>query len=217
MSDIPSALVQSIESTNVSDRITALNQIRQLDPATGLLAIERLVTDSNVRIRYAAVSQMANVGVANLDRSLDILRTRLLDDPEPDVQAAAADALGALKLTAAYDDLLYLYQNTPEWLVQFSIVAALGEMGEPRGLELLQTALASETSLVQTAAIGAIGELGDVRGIESILPFADSDDWQVRHQVAKSLYHLGGETAQTALAKLAQDPIAQVAEAAIGK
>jgi HEAT repeat protein len=163
------------------------------------------------------VSQMANVGVANLDRSLEILRKCLLDDPEPDVQAAAADALGALKLRTAYDDLVYLYNNTPEWLVQFSIVAALGEMGEPRGIELLQIALTSDTSLVQTAAIGALGELGDPRGIDSILPFADSEDWQVRHQVAKSLFSLGTDKVTATLDRLTKDPVQQVAQAAIGK
>jgi HEAT repeat protein len=217
MTDLPATLIQAIESTNISDRITALNQIRQLEPAAGLQAIERLVGDSNVRIRYAAVSQMANVGVANLDRSLEILRKCLLDDPEPDVQAAAADALGALKLRTAYDDLVYLYNNTPEWLVQFSIVAALGEMGEPRGIELLQIALTSDTSLVQTAAIGALGELGDPRGIDSILPFADSEDWQVRHQVAKSLFSLGTDKVTATLDRLTKDPVQQVAQAAIGK
>jgi len=57
------------------------------------------------------------------------------------VKAAAADAIGGLKLTAAYDDLVAVYQQSCDWLIQFSIVAALGELGEPRGFELSKSPL----------------------------------------------------------------------------
>ena len=205
-----------VNSENKGDRITALNLIRELEPAIAFGYIKQLVTDNNTRVRYAAVSQMATLGHQDLADSLTILRDRLLNDPEPDVQAAAADAIGALKLTAAFDDLQHLYNTTVEWLVQFSIVAALGELGDPRGLGLLQTALTSETSLVQTAAIGAIGELGDPQGVASIIPFITNPDWQIRYQLARALRNLGGELANENLAILANDDIPQVAEEAKG-
>ncbi len=206
-----------VNSENKGDRIKALNMVRELEPAIAFGYIKQLVTDNNTRVRYAAVSQLATLGHVDINESSTILRDRLVNDPEPDVQAAAADAIGALKLTAAFDDLQHLYETTPEWLIQFSIVAALGELGEPRGLGLLQTALNSETALVQTAAIGAIGELGDRQGVESIIPFVTNPDWQIRYQVARSLRSLGGDLAAQNLAILAQDPIEQVANEAQGK
>lgn len=205
-----------INSENKGDRITALNMLRDLDPATAFGYVKQLVTDTNTRVRYAAVSQLATLGNQNPTESLAILRDRMVNDSEPDVQAAAADAVGALKLTEAFEDLQHLYHNTPEWLVQFSIIAALGELGDPRGLELLQSALKSETSLVQTAAIGAIGELGDVRGVESIIPFASDEDWQIRYRVARALRNLGGDLAAQQLAVLANDAVEQVAQEAQG-
>ncbi len=206
-----------INSENKGDRIKALNTIRELEPAIAFGYIKQLVTDKNTRVRYAAVSQMATLGTEDLALSLTILRDRLVNDTEPDVQAAAADAIGALKLTDAFDDLQNLYETTPEWLVQFSIVAALGELGDARGLKLLQTALTNETTLVQTAAIGAIGELGDPTAIESIIPFVTHPDWQIRYQLARSLRTLGGESASKALAILATDDVEQVALEAQGK
>jgi HEAT repeat protein len=206
-----------VNSENKADRITALNLIRELEPAVAFGYIKQLVTDNNTRVRYAAVSQMATLGEEDLAESLTILRDRLTQDPEPDVQAAAADSIGALKLTAAFDDLQHLYETTTEWLVQFSIIAALGELGDPRGLALLQTALTSDTSLVQTAAIGAIGELGNPQGVESIIPFVTHPDWQIRYQLARSLRNLGGDLALQNLAILATDEIAQVAEEAKGQ
>jgi HEAT repeat protein len=213
MTDSITALVNS---ENKGDRIEALNLIRKLEPAIALGYIKQLVTDNNTRVRYAAVSQMATLGTEDLAASETILRDRLVNDPEPDVQAAAADAICALKLTAAFDDLQHLYETTPEWAVQFSIIAGLGELGDPRGLALLQTALASETSLVQTAAIGAIGELGDRAGVESIIPFVNDPDSQIRYQLARALRNLGGELAQDNLAILASDPVEQVATEAKG-
>ena len=206
-----------INSENKGDRINALNLIRALEPAIAFGYIKQLVTDKNTRVRYAAVSQLATLGSQDLAESFIILRDRLVNDPEPDVQAAAADSIGALKLTDAFDDLQNLYDTTPEWLVQFSIVAALGELGDPRGLKLLQTALTNETSLVQTAAIGAIGELGNPDGIESLIPFVTNPDWQIRYQLARSLRNLGGDLAARNLAILATDAIEQVAKEAQGK
>ena len=205
-----------INSENKGDRITALNMVREIEPALAFGYIKQLVTDKNTRVRYAAVSQLATLGSQNLSESFTILRDRLVNDPEPDVQAAAADAIGALKLTDAFDDLQNLYETTPEWLVQFSIIAALGELGDPRGLKLLQTALNNETSLVQTAAIGAIGELGDPSGVESIIPFVTHPDWQIRYQLARSLRNLGGDVAAQNLTILATDSVEQVAQEARG-
>jgi HEAT repeat protein len=211
------AITALVNSPDKSDRIKVLNLIRDLDPAIGFGYIKQLSADPNARVRYGAVSQMAILGQQDLAESLTILRDRLINDPEPDVQAAAADTIGALKLTAAFEDLEDLYHTTPEWLVQFSIVAALGELGEPRGLGLLQTALTSDTTLIQTAAIGAIGELGNPTAVESLIPFVTHEDWQVRYQTARALRNLGGESAQASLAILSQDDIAQVAQEARGE
>jgi HEAT repeat protein len=203
-----------VNSENKGDRIEALNLIRTLEPAIAFGYVKQLATDKNARVRYAAVSQMATLGGEDLDASLTILRDRLVNDPEPDVQAAAADAIGALQLTAAFDDLQHLYQTTNEWLVQFSIIAALGELGDSRGLDLLKTALSNETTLVQTAAIGAIGELGNPQGVECLIPFVTNPDWQIRYQLARALRNLGGELALQNLAILATDDVEQVAQEA---
>ena len=154
------------------------------------------------------------MGVDHKPESLALLRDRLFNDPEPDVQAAAADAIGGLKLTEAYDDLDKLYHSTSEWLIQFSIVAALGELGEPRGFDLLSEALNTDNNLLQTAAIGALGELGDGRAISLLIPFATNEDWQMRYRLVQALGRLGGSEAQATLQNLAQDEIEQVAKEA---
>ena len=203
-----------LNSLNHGDRIRGLNQLRTIDKAEAFRLILPLVKDMNTRVRYAAVSQLDVLGTENLELALELLRDRLFNDPEPDVQAAAADAIGGLKLTEAYDDLAKVYHQTSEWLVQFSIIATLGELGEPRGFELLEEALNSEINLLQTAAIGSLGELGDPRAVELLIPFANNEDWQIRYRLVQALGRLGGEKAQKILQQLANDEAAQVAQEA---
>jgi HEAT repeat protein len=46
-----------------------------------------------------------------------------------------------------------------------------------------------------------------------LLPLTQDPDWQIRHRVSQSLSQLGGDEAKSALEKLANDPVPQVAEA----
>jgi len=213
MSITRESVQQLLNSQDYGDRLRGINQLRQLDPAVAFELVQPLINDKNTRVRYAAVSMMDVVGTQDLAVSLKVLRGRL-SDPEPDVQAAAADALGALKLTEAYDDLQQLYQDTPEWLVKVSIIATLGELGEPRSFELLLSALSSDNGLIQTMAISALGELGNASAIPLLIPYAEHSDWQMRHRVAQALIRLGGAEARSTLETLANDPVTQVAQEA---
>ena len=142
------------------------------------------------------------------------MRDCLLNDPEPDVQAAAADALGGLKITQAFDDLEQVYQKTPEWLVKVSIVAAIGEMGEPKAFSLLQDALKSDNELIQTMAISALGELGNLEAVPLLKPFAVHSDWQMRYRLVQALHRLGSPQAKEIITELAKDEVEQVAQEA---
>src|SRR6476469_6317563 len=209
MSITPESVEQLLKSEDFGERLRAVNQLRQLDPAIAYKLIQIAIGDKNVRVRYAAVSQISTLGTQNLPNALEVLRNSLNNDPEPDVQAAAADAL---------EDLQQVYSSTSEWLVQLSIVAALGEMGDPKAFPMLENALTSENELIQTIAISALGELGDKRALPLLLPYASNADWQIRYRVAQALGRLGGAEAQTALEILAKDEVEQVAqEAKVGQ
>ena len=214
MTITPESIETLLNSEDFGERIRGLNQLRQIEPATAFTMVQPLITDENTRVRYAAVSQLDTLGVTDKTASLEMLRDRLFNDPEPDVQAAAADAIGGLKLVEAYEELANVYHDTTEWLVQFSIIAALGELGEPRGFDLLTEALNSDNTLLQTAAIGSMAELGDVRGIPLLASFVDNEDWQIRYRLVQALGRLGGDEAKAVITKLADDDFEQVAQEA---
>lgn len=214
MTITPESVEMLLRSDNFGERLTGVNQLRQLEPTVAFELIQTAVADKNVRVRYAAVSQLATLGEQNLPRSLEVLRRCLLEDPESDVQAAAADALGALKLTTAFQDLQALYDRSSDWIVKFSIVAALGEMGNPEAFGLLERAIESENELVKIAAIGALGELGDDRAVPLLLPYVANPDWQIRHRVVQALSHFDQPEVRQALEQLSQDEMGSVAEEA---
>jgi HEAT repeat protein len=211
----PESVKQLLDSQDLGDRLRAMNQIRELeDKAIAFELVQVAIHDRNPRVRYSAVSQMDTLGGQDLNLSLNVLRDRLLNDPEPDVQAAAADCLGALKLTDAFTDLEQVYHSTSEWLVRFSIIATLGELGDPRSFELLKEALASGSELDKTAAISSLGDLGDPQAIELLVPFATNPDWQIRYRVVQALAKLGGEQARSLIEQLATDEVEAVAQEA---
>lgn len=213
MSITSESVKQLLDSADFGDRIRGVNQLRQLPPAIAFELIQQPAVDSNVRVRYAAISQLASLGTQNREQSLKVLKAGLFDS-EPDVQAAAADAIAALKLTEAFDDLQELYHRTEEWLVSFSIVAALGELGDTRAFDLLKEALDSESDLMKTAAIGSLGELGDNRAVSLLMPYVSHPDWQIRYRVVQALAAYNTPEVHAALETLAKDEVGQVAEQA---
>lgn len=217
MAITPESVKELIYSQNFGERIRGINELRQLDKEEAYDLIKPIIKDDNVRVRYAAISQLDTLGDVNLEESLEILLERLYNDPESDVRAAAADAIAGLKLTQAFPDLQKVYYESDDWLIQFSIVAALGELGHPDGFDLLSDALHSDNGLLQTAAISALGELGDIRAISLLIPFVNNDDWQIRHRLAQALSKFAGEGKQevlNALTILSQDKSVAVAEEA---
>mgnify|MGYP005836156005 CR=1 FL=1 len=216
MSITPESVQQLINSENFGDRIKGINQLRHLnDPDLSFQILEPLLNDENTRIRYAAVSQLDTLGQSDLTKTLELLRDRLYNDSEVDVQAAAADVMGGLKLTEAFADLEKVYYSSSEWLIQMSIIASLGEFGDPRGFALLRDALNSDNPLVKTAAVSSLGELKDSRAIPLLLPLAQDPDWQIRYRLVQAISNLGiTPESRSILEHLAQDSVEAIASSA---
>ncbi|WP_448524901.1 HEAT repeat domain-containing protein [Parathermosynechococcus lividus] len=204
---------QLLASADVGDRLQGLNQLRSLEPEVAFPLVQPLIQDANARIRYAAVSQLATLGHVNPTQAQELLRDRLLHDSETDVRAAAADAMAALQLPFALEDLETAYHSTDDWLLQFSIVAALGALANPAAVTLLKEALNSSQELVMLAAIGSLGELKQPDILDVLRPFVDYPDWQVRHRLAIALGQIGTADAKQILEQMQTDSAQAVVEA----
>ena len=207
-------LNQLASSENWGDRIKAINQARELPGDEILPLLSTLATDSNTRVRYAAVSQIGTLDLSDKSVPTALLKDRLETDPEVDVRAAAAAALGDLKQPGTLQDLLASLEREDEWLIVLSIIAALGELGDPGAFDAVLAAASDDNVLVRATAASALGDLGDERGLEALQTLAGDSDWQTRHRVCIALGKIGGDAARSMLETLAGDEEAQVAATA---
>jgi HEAT repeat protein len=210
MTSTPESARALLTSENFGDRLHGINQLRVIDKAAAFELVQLVVSDSNTRVRYAAVSLMDTIGDVDLVKSLEILRA-CLADPEYDVKSAAADALGGLRLTAAIPELVDLYHDTTEWLLQLSIVAALGSMPDPLSLKLFAESIGSEVELVRMTTVQAIGEMADPAGVEILQQAIADPDTQIRFRVAEALGRIGDESAKKLLQSMVTDSDSKVA------
>jgi HEAT repeat protein len=204
-------LKTDLTADDLAVRMKVLPASRSLGIDERFALVCMAVNDSNSRIRYDAISQLSSLGAVDMARTQSLLKEALWNDPELDVRAAAADSIGALKIKDLFPELQGVYAQTSDWLLQFSVVASLGELGDDRAYDLLLQALHHENDLVKTAAIGSLGELGKPEAVAVLIPLADHPDWQIRYRLAQALATLGGEQAQITLQKLQSDADPNVA------
>jgi serine/threonine protein kinase/HEAT repeat protein len=86
----------------------------------------------------------------------------LLKDPDPVVQAAAAEALGVLGGPDAQDSLIQLLANNPSPGLRVAIGGALARLQNPRGQALLRELLAAGDDVIKLRAGLLLVETGDL-------------------------------------------------------
>ena len=178
---------------HTGDEATARRLVRSDDPsvrATALAALGRMgrLTDDDVRAGLADASPVVRRRAVALavDR-LAVPLVPVLGDPDADVAEQAAwacgerqppedDAVAALaRLTTGHDDPL----------VREAAVAALGAIGDPRGLDAILAATRDKPA-VRRRAVLALAPF-DGPAVDAALQEALGDrDWQVR-QAAEDL------------------------------
>lgn len=107
-----------------------------------------------------------------------------LQDSDAGVQSAAADGLGSLKVAAAVEPLIGLLRKpvdggltTPERMAQASlrksVARALGEIGDPRAVDALITALGDPEDSVRVVSAQSLGQIKDQRATEALVSLVD--------------------------------------------
>jgi HEAT repeat protein len=176
------------------DEATARALLNDADPAVrstalGALAragalrasdVERALADGDASVRRRACEEA--VGVRDVDL------TAMLDDADPSVVEAAAWALGERGAGAAgaVEVLVRVAGGHDDALCREAAVAALGAVGDRRGLDTILTAASGDRPAVRRRAVVALAAFEGPE-VDAALRAALSDrDWQVR-QAAEDL------------------------------
>jgi HEAT repeat protein len=183
------------------------------------IAIQCL-TDDDQRVRFAAVVLLRDHG----DATARDLLIRALDDRAMWIRAQAIDGLTRIRGAEVAPAIIPLLRDRKQ-RIRWEAARALGEIGDPRAVEPLLDLLARSTRpFGKGAAIVGLSHLGDRRAVEPIVTalraawvtdprsgeglLLGEEDWQARQEfelrrdATKALLRLGGERAESELARL---------------
>lgn len=93
---------------------------------------------------------------------------RLLDAADPHARSSAAIALGRLGAAEALPRLHEIALRDEEAFVRSWAISALGEIGDPDGVDLLLPLLSDPSWRVRGATARVLGRLGDPRALEPL-------------------------------------------------
>ncbi|MCS7223815.1 MAG: HEAT repeat domain-containing protein [Armatimonadetes bacterium] len=138
-----------------------------------------------------------------------------LQDPDPEVKAACAYALGRLQAREALRRLSELLKNQKEEMpTRIAAAVALGQMGREEGVRFLISQLNSSDEKVRSASVDALRTVG--RSAEKLLlPASKSRDPLVRWGAIAVLGTIGSPSALPVLKRAVSDKEPEVRAAAV--
>jgi HEAT repeat protein len=137
----------------------------------------------------------------------------LLQEINPEVRAAAADALGKLGAAEAVDALRPLLDDQV-FPVRFAAASALLRLHDTSGLKLLRELEASEHAMVRVTALEALSVEPNPSWVSSVLGMLQDPDPQVRLAAARLAAPYDQAAAQRAIEGLLTDGNIAIREAA---
>jgi hypothetical protein len=175
-------------STSVDDRTSALNGLNQMPDVRAPGVICRFLLDREPRVRYLAVGMLAHKR-GDLDELLDehmrsgsgdvregvidIIARRggslsaklpeLLGDHRANVRAAAARAIGRLRVTSGCAEVTKLLHD-PDTVVRANAIYALGEIGDSSLTDKLLPLLTDDDPLIRHNAMSVMFRIGSEQG-----------------------------------------------------
>ena len=159
-----------------SSALRALARIGDLSPAD----LEHALVDVDAGVRRTAVE------LAAVHNDVDV--TALLDDADVFVAEMAAWCMG--ERTEPRDEeieaLIGAVTGHAEALVREAAAAALGSLGDPRGLDAI-IAACSDKPTVRRRAVLALAPFDDPRVDQVLRAALDDRDWQVRQNAEDML------------------------------
>lgn len=154
-----------------------------------IAALRAVLARDNEALRCGAVRALARIGARD-ERSAQAL-IAALRDPDSDVRADAAAALGRMRVAEAIEALVGNLEGDPAGEVRIEAVKALGRIGSAEAVEPLIRCfrakgypgvdeLSGSSAYgpwweVQSQALEALGTLGDARAAASVIEALHSD------------------------------------------
>ncbi len=161
--------------------VEELKQAKDIDGLTGALSHR---TDA---IRLRAAEALGELGDP---RPAGALVATALNENYQAVTQAAVSSLSILG-QAAVEPLIAGLRGAPPKKIRAALISLLGELRDPRGLDVLVMALSNEDEKVRRAAASALGALKEQRALDALVASLQDSDWEVRRYCIQAVKVLG--------------------------
>ena len=195
-----------IDSPNPQNRMKAITELRNYEPNLVVPLLKRRMCDQEFVIRSFVAT---GLGFKRTDEGFELLLDLIEHDRDYNVRAEAANSLAKYG-ELAIPHLVELFQQDSNWLVRYSILAAIDLRQNPKILlELSILGLRGDDPVVREIALASLGELAKTPqedlALGLLLSAAESEEGEIRTQVARVLRNFEDPRAQVALVNLRQD------------
>ncbi|MGB5632415.1 MAG: HEAT repeat domain-containing protein [Waterburya sp.] len=195
-----------IDSPNPQNRMKAITELRNYEPNLVVPLLKRRMCDQEFVIRSFVAT---GLGFKRTDEGFELLLDLIEHDRDYNVRAEAANSLAKYG-ELAIPHLVELFQQDSNWLVRYSILAAIDLRQHPEILlELSVLGLRGDDPVVREIALASLGELvktpQEDLALELLLSAAKSEEGEIRAQVARVLRNFEDPRAKVALVNLRQD------------
>ncbi len=195
-----------IDSPDPQNRMKAITELRNYEPDLVVPLLKRMMCDQEFVVRsFVAIG----LGFKRTDEAFELLLNLIEHERDYNVRAEAANSLAKYG-EGAIPHLVKLFKQDSNWLIRYSILAAIDLTNYPELLlDLCVVGLKGKDPVVRQAALASLEKLAKTPqedlALELLLATAKSDQGEIRAQVARVLRYFEDPKAQTALQNLRQD------------
>ena len=145
-----------IDSPNPQNRMKAITELRNYEPNLVVPLLKRRMCDQEFIIRSFVAT---GLGFKRTDEAFELLLDLIEHDRDYNVRAEAANSLAKYG-EGAIPHLVKLFQQDSNWLVRYSIFAAIDLTQHPETLlELSVLGLRGDDPVVRETALASLGQL----------------------------------------------------------
>ena len=183
-------------------RNTAIIILKEIGPASVQL-LKPLLKDKDDDIRKFAVDLICEIKECDYPQEIGRI---LVNDPNPNVRASAARAIGVLDYKEALPRIIQVLKDE-EW-VCFSALETLALMKDESSVGPVISLLANRSEATRYAAIDTLGRIGSPRSRKALLDHLQRTTDIEKNAVAKSLARIGITPSMTEVSDLLMDMLA---------
>jgi len=145
-----------------------------------------LLRDKDDDVRKFAIDLISEIRECDYPWALSQI---LEKDPNPNVRASAAKAIGVIGYRDGLPQLITALRDD-EW-VSFSALESLALIGDESSVEPIISLLDSPSDTLRYASIEALGRIGSTRGINALMSHLPKTDGLERTAIIKGLVQIG--------------------------